>query len=134
MPQAFANNEHELAYLRGVELFNQREFWASHEAWEEVWLVVDGVESDFYQGLIQCAAALLKYQRHELEPALRLYHLAKTKLDRCPDTFKRLNVREFQQQMADCFGLALAGGATPIDVARIPTLTLAAGGERRGCD
>ena len=122
MPHEFEDGAHEIQYLRGIELFNAREFWASHEAWEEIWLVVDGVESDFYQGLIQCAAALLKYQRNEFEPALRLYELAKAKLDRCPDTFKHLNVREFQQRMAECFASILAGAADPIDPALIPVL------------
>src|SRR5476649_659268 len=103
MAQEFDDSAHEIQYLRGIELFNAREFWASHEAWEEIWLVVEGVESDFYQGLIQSAAALLKFQRGELDPARRLYALAKEKLDRCPAEFMRLNVREFQARMAACF-------------------------------
>ena len=124
MALEFEDVAQERQYLRGIELFNAREFWASHEAWEEIWLNVDGVESDFYQGLIQSAAALLKYQRNELEPALRLYELAKVKLDHCPDTFKRLNVREFQQRMAECFASPLAGAAAPVDPALIPVLKL----------
>jgi predicted metal-dependent hydrolase len=120
---ATRNTEHD-AYLRGIELFNARQFWESHEAWEEIWLVVEGVESDFYQGLIQSAAALLKFQRGEFEPARRLYALAKEKLCHCPAEFMRLNVREFQACMAECFAPILDGRTGTIDESKIPTLTL----------
>jgi hypothetical protein len=111
-------------YLRGIELFNARKFWEAHEAWEELWLEVDGIESDFYQGLIQSAAALLKFQRGELDPARRLYQLAKEKLDRCPAEYMRLNVREFQERMAASFAPILDGCAGDIDEAAIPVLAL----------
>jgi predicted metal-dependent hydrolase len=42
---------------RGVNLFNRRQFWHAHEAWEQVWLRHDEDERLFFQGLIQLAAA-----------------------------------------------------------------------------
>jgi predicted metal-dependent hydrolase len=120
----FEASHRDLQYWHGIELFNARKFWESHEAWEEIWLVSEGVESDFYQGLIQCAAALLKFQRGEFEPARRLYALAKEKLDRCPAAFKRLGVREFQARMAACFEPILDGRSGSIDESTIPTLAL----------
>jgi len=44
-------------FERGVRLFNERKFWHSHEAWEEVWKHHVEDERLFFQGLIQLAAA-----------------------------------------------------------------------------
>ena len=112
-------------YLKGIEYFNTCDFFESHEAWEEIWLLTDGVQSEFLQGLIQSAAALLKYQRNELAPALRLYNTAKARLDLCPDDYMGLNVRAFQSAMAVCFASVIDGRNLPIDPAIIPTILVA---------
>ncbi len=44
-------------FERGVKFFNEKEFWHSHEAWEEVWKHHGEDERLFFQGLIQLAAA-----------------------------------------------------------------------------
>ena len=44
-------------YLAGIELFNQREFWEAHEAWEDLWLEAETPLRAYYQALIQTAAA-----------------------------------------------------------------------------
>ena len=48
---------------RGVVLFNDRRFFEAHEVWEEAWRRTAGDEARFLQGLIQVAAALVKWQR-----------------------------------------------------------------------
>jgi ribulose-phosphate 3-epimerase len=56
---------------RGVELFNQGEFWEAHEAWERAWMphrhTPDG---DFYKGLVQVAAGFYHYHRRNKNGAL----------------------------------------------------------------
>ena len=49
----------------GVFLFNQREYWSAHEAWENVWAVSEPNPKLFYQGLIQIAAGFVKIQRRQ---------------------------------------------------------------------
>ncbi len=121
----------EPAYLEGIRLFNERQFWEAHEAWEEIWLERDGLESEFLQGLIQSSAALLKYSRHEFPPAQRLYTTAMGRLSLCPDVYMDLDVRAFQRAMEACFRPLLAGsGGTPgpLDSANIPRIELRKGG------
>ena len=118
-PDQWYESEH---YLRGVVLFNNGAFWESHEAWEEIWLEADGVQSEFLQGLIQCAAALLKYSRNETAPALRLYHTAKNRLTLCPDSYMGLDVRRFQAEMERCFAPLLVGPVRAIDPGEIPRI------------
>ena len=58
-PDQWQENE---IYLFGVDLYHQGYLWESHEAWEALWHLTDkkGVEGQFFQGLIQNSAALLK--------------------------------------------------------------------------
>ena len=121
-PAEWASNA---AYLRGIGLFNRHEFWEAHEAWEEIWLVVDGTQSDFLQGLIQAAAALLKYRRDEPAPALRLYNTSREKLDRCPDYYMGLRVREFQAALAEILAPVIRGPYQPLDESKIPIIRVA---------
>lgn len=112
----------EEAYLEGIKLFNTRQFWESHEAWEEIWLCAEDVQAEFLQGLIQSAAALLKYQRGEPAPAKRLYETSMRRLSLCPDSYMGLNVRGFQSLMAACFHPINEGPYQPVDPANIPSI------------
>jgi len=49
-------------YSEFVRLFNRAEFFEAHDALEELWRELDGSDREFYQGLIQLAAAL-EHQR-----------------------------------------------------------------------
>jgi ribulose-phosphate 3-epimerase len=56
---------------RGVELFNQGEFWEAHEAWEGAWMPHRHTpEGDFYKGLVQVAAGFYHYHRRNKNGAL----------------------------------------------------------------
>jgi hypothetical protein len=48
---------------RGVELFNRRAFWESHEAWEQIWRRHAEPSRVFLQALIQLAAAYHQLHR-----------------------------------------------------------------------
>ena len=74
---------------RGQELFNDGAFFEAHEAWEELWLVEQGRDKTFVQGLILIAAhfvhlkkgnwsgatkvALNAYEKLRFPPAHRQY-------------------------------------------------------------
>ena len=49
-------------YLKGIELFNQREFFECHDELEEVWTETLGPEREFYQGLIHAAVCLFHFE------------------------------------------------------------------------
>lgn len=50
-------------FAEGVDLFNRGEFWHAHEAWEPVWMGLEGDEKLWLQGLIMAAAMLHQYER-----------------------------------------------------------------------
>lgn len=48
-------------YLRGIDLFNDAEFFDAHEVLEDVWRAAPPEEKKFLQGLIQVAVAFHHY-------------------------------------------------------------------------
>ena len=45
----------------GLRLFNQGEHWHAHEAWEPLWMGLEGDDKLFLQGFIMAAAMLVQY-------------------------------------------------------------------------
>ena len=77
-----------MSFEDGVRLFNEREFWHAHEAWEELWLEAEDDDVVlFYQGLIQMAAAYHHMKRGTFPGAVRLFDAALQKLERFPLDF-----------------------------------------------
>jgi uncharacterized protein len=45
----------------GLRLFNDGHHWHAHEAWEPLWMGLEGDDKLFLQGLIMAAAMLVQY-------------------------------------------------------------------------
>lgn len=70
--------------LEGVAHFNNREFWESHESWEELWLEAGTDLHQYLQGLIQLAAAYHHIKRGTTRGAVRLFDAALKRLEAFP--------------------------------------------------
>lgn len=78
---------------RGVALFNDAEYFACHEVWEELWKRMAGDRRAALQGLIQTAVALLHAERGNRRGATSVGHKA---------------LGNFAKTPKDCLGLKLA--------------------------
>jgi predicted metal-dependent hydrolase len=78
----------------GIVLFNDQQFWHAHEAWERDWLVAEGEEKLFLQGLIQLAAAYYHVQRRTYRGGIRLFDAALEKLSRVPEHYRGVDRSE----------------------------------------
>ena len=56
-----SSDERERLHREGIRLFNQGQFFAAHEAWEEIWRSTTPEPRDLYQGLVQVAAAMHQF-------------------------------------------------------------------------
>lgn len=74
-------------FQRGVRLFKDGEFFAAHEALEEVWRDTAGPQKKFFQGLIQIAVAFHHYGCGNSTGARSLLARAARNLDGCPENF-----------------------------------------------
>lgn len=73
--------EHHPALEEGIRLFNEGKHWEAHEAWEDLWLGLEGEDKVFVQGLIMAAAMLVKYERRH---GLGVYRHYQNVQDRLP--------------------------------------------------
>jgi hypothetical protein len=90
-------------YLRGIELFNQGEFYECHEVLEDIWVVSCGQEKLFYQGIIMAAVAFYHYELGRFGAARVMHRKAKERLQQVPETFMSLDVGQFVQQLDQFF-------------------------------
>ena len=74
----------DVAYQRGLELFNQGEFFDAHEVLEDVWRAAPSEEKKFLQALIQVAVGLHHYSRGNLVGARSLLARAHRNLSAYP--------------------------------------------------
>lgn len=77
----------------GIDLFNRREYWEAHEAWEEVWQACPEESRIFFQGIIQAAAAYhLILVRKRFTGARNNITKSLSKLDLFPGQFLGLDL------------------------------------------
>ena len=110
-------------FAAGVEHFNSLRFWEAHEAWEELWLVADGELVEFYQGLIQLAAAYHHMRRGTYRGAVRLFDAAWRRLKPYPAGFHGLD-RDAALEASHAHRTAAVNGIRLAD-SDYPKLTLA---------
>jgi hypothetical protein len=78
------NGRKRALFFRGLDCFNQREFFECHEVLEEIWLDETEEEKPFYQGIIQVAAGFHHYRNGNLAGTLSLLRQGVEKLRRYP--------------------------------------------------
>ena len=100
--------EYHPLYLKGIEYFNDCEFFESHEVWEELWADTQGSSRKFYQGLIQVAVALHHFGNGNIRGARKLYHSSRAYLEPYGPVFQGLSVPAFLEQFERCFVDVLA--------------------------
>ena len=80
-------------YEEGWRLFNERQFWHAHEAWEKVWKRRPEESRIFFQGIIQLAAAYhLLVVKKRYGGMMRNFEKAEEKLKLFPHHFLLVNV------------------------------------------
>jgi predicted metal-dependent hydrolase len=95
-------------YLKGIEYFNQCDFFESHEAWEELWTEEQGPSRKFLQGLIQAAVALHHFGNGNIRGAKKLYYGSHGYLVPYQPSHMGLNVERFLADMDRCFAEVVA--------------------------
>jgi len=99
-------------YREGIRLFNAGEFWHAHEQWEICWLGSGEPDATFYKGVIQAAAALVHWQKHNPRGLRRNWEKSRPKLLALPAVMHGLDLRALVADM-DSFVRADGAGAPP---------------------
>ena len=74
-----SDKKHNL-FIKGIDLFNKREFYDAHEYWEELWLEYHLEDKKFIQGLIQLTVAYYHLSTGNSKGALSLLNKSLEKM------------------------------------------------------
>jgi len=123
-----ANVQYDPNYLKGIEYFNECDFFEAHEVWEELWTEYRGDGRKFYQGLIQAAVALHHFGNGNLRGSKKVYITSRGYLDSYTPTYEGLDLEKFLDQYQQCFAKVLVGdepdSSIEIDPELIPEIHL----------
>ena len=126
-PEVIGNlQEYDSRYLAGIELFNQGEFYDSHDVWEDLWTEYRGPDRQFYQGLIQSAVALYHLSRGNLRGARRMYYSSRSYLAPYPPGHHGIDLARLLIEMEVCFrpyiDLPEDGKVAAVDAGSLPQI------------
>ena len=93
----------------GVRLFNAGEFFAAHEAFEDLLELAEGDDWECLVGLIQVAVGYHKCVSGH-PGAARMLALGAAKLARFPSVFRRLAVGRLRHRVGEDLAILEAGG------------------------
>lgn len=95
-------------YLEGVRLFNEEDFFESHDVLEELWSETHGPERKFYQGLIQISISLFHFGNDNFGGARKLYESSRKYLEDYRPQYMALDVERLLGDHQTCFAELLA--------------------------
>lgn len=82
-------------YMAYFYFFNRQEFYEAHDVLEALWLKErQGPNNDFYKALIQVAGAFVHLQKGRVKPAVSLFKLARSYLEKYPRRHEGLSVEQ----------------------------------------
>jgi len=90
-------------YLEGLRLFNDEEFFACHDALEEIWTETVGAEKQFYQGLIHAAVSLFHFENGNLGGARKMHRSSLNYLEPYGKHYQGIDVETLAAQLWFCF-------------------------------
>lgn len=115
-------------YEEGWRLFNDRQFWQAHEAWENVWKRRPEESRIFFQGIVQLAAAYhLLLVKKRYGGMMRNFDKAEEKLKLFPSYFLRVDVAKLLRAIGVAREEVLRNGSGDLhrfDISLIPTVNL----------
>ena len=120
--------EYPALFLRGIEYFNECEFYEAHDVWEELWAEYRGPSREFFQGLIQVAVALHHFGNGNLGGARKLYRGSCKYLERYRPRHLGVDLEKLLAEFEACLQEVLADEnvrrGVEIDVEKIPEIHL----------
>lgn len=83
--------------VEGVRKFNNREFYAQHDLFEELWVNTSGAVRDLYRAVLQVGVAYYQIERGNHRGALKMLLRAVQWLEALPDVCQTINVKQLRQ-------------------------------------
>lgn len=85
-------------FWRGVEQFNQGDFYACHDTLEAIWMEAETPEKSFYQGVLQIAVALYHLSNRNWRGAAILLGEGSSRLRQYSPNYNGINVLDLLER------------------------------------
>lgn len=100
---------------KGIELFNQGEFYDAHEELEHAWMEDKGPARDFYRAILQVAVAYYQIQRQNYRGAVKMFLRVRQWLNQLPNQCRGVDLAQLRQDAEAVHDALVALGADHID-------------------
>ena len=91
----------EEAIEKARQYFNYERYWECHEVLEGVWKKTYEGEKDLIQGIILVAAALVHYQKNEVDICISIMRRAIEKLSNSSGKYHDIDIDKFRNNVSD---------------------------------
>lgn len=96
--------------VRGIALFNQREFYEAHHGLEDAWNADQGPGRDLYRSILQVAVAYLQIERRNYRGAVKMFLRVRQWLAPLPDVCRGVDVAQLRSDAETAYAALLELG------------------------
>ncbi len=124
--EAHTEKPYEEQFALGVELFNTKQFFDCHDAFEELWMEERGERRLFLQALIQAAVGCYHLSNGNTTGAISQYQKSIAKLEQYPSSYLGVNAEDLASGLRSCLAgaeaMRNAAQVYPVDDSYFPIL------------
>lgn len=99
IPQACRGELHPMA-VRGIALFDARQYWSAHEALEAAWKEDKSPARHLYKGILQAGVTYLQIERRNFVGMAKMYERCRKWLAPWPAVCRGVDVEQLRQDVA----------------------------------
>jgi hypothetical protein len=100
--------------VRGLELFNQGEYFEAHELLEIAWNEDRTAGRMLYQAILQVSVAYLQIERENYRGAIKMFQRLRKWLDPLPDACRGVDINRLRSNVNDAYQALLTTGSQGI--------------------
>jgi predicted metal-dependent hydrolase len=87
------------AAIKGMQLFNQGEYWLAHEALEEAWKDETGAVRELYRAILQTGVVYLHIERDNYNGAVKTYRKVQKWIQPWPEVCRGIQIGQLRQEL-----------------------------------
>jgi len=103
------------SFWQGIAQFNQQQFYACHDTFEELWMQAEVFDRNFYQGLLQIAVGCYHLSNSNWRGAVILLGEGIGRLEDYEPIYSEINVTELIEQSSNLLDSLQAIGQDNIE-------------------
>lgn len=87
------------AAIKGMQLFNDGEYWLAHEALEEAWKEETGAVRELYRAILQTGVVYLHITRDNYNGAVKVYRKVQKWITPWPEVCRGIQIGQLRREL-----------------------------------